>query len=190
MQILFLSAADCPTGTLSGAARYVLDAKDNRLLGATLMAAQGEPVTNEPEAEGSVPTVIGYNFNAGHIDANCPATLDNALALFGKASEDLGSGDTPDTDIVYDLVRPLIKPRVFRKIMIELALAEAGILPALDAYLASIELKPGYTAARAWNTANELSENFPNYDQYFAAAKKALGISDAQAEAILEKCVA
>lgn len=190
MQTLFLSVADCPTGTLSGAARYVLDAKDNRLLGATLIAAQGEPVTNEPEAEGDEPTVIGYNFNAGHIDANCPATLGNALALFGKASEDLGSGDTPDADIVYDLVRPLIKPRVFRKIMIELALAEAGILPALDAYLASIELKPGYTAARAWNTANELSEDFPNYDQYFAAAKKALGISDAQAEAILEKCVA
>jgi len=134
--------------------------------------------------------VVGWNFRAGRVDANCDATLANANALFAKAAEDLGDGIAADTETVYALVKPLIKPRTFRKIIIELALAEAGLLPTLDAYLASIELKPGYTATRAWNTANDISEEFPNYDTFFAAAKSALGLTDAQAEAILAKCIA
>lgn len=133
--------------------------------------------------------MVGWNFKAGRVDANCDATLANANALFAKAAEDLGDGSAADAETVYALVKPFIKPRTFSKLRLEMALANLGLIAALDAWLASIELEPGYTAARAWNTANDISEDFPNYSQYLAAAKAQFGITDAQAEAILEQCV-
>lgn len=189
MQTLFLGVADCPTGKLAQTERYRLDAAKGRIFGATLIAAEGEAVADKPGEDDEGSLVSGYNFNAGHVDANCPTTLANATSLFGLAAADLGSGETPDPEIVYALVKPHIKPRTFSKLYLELALAELGLIDALDAWLASFEVKPGYTAARAFDRANDISEVFPGFDKFFAAAKRQFGITDAQAESILAQCV-
>ena len=187
MQTLYFDVAECPTGTLSGAERYRIDASSGKLFGVTFIAGNGVAVHEDPEDVESA--VTGYNFNAGHTDSNCEISLSNAMQLFVMAAADLGSGETPDQDIVYSLVKPFIGGRTFSRMYLEIAIAGAGLLNALDAYLASFEVSPGYSAARAWDRANVIREEFPGFDSYFAAAKKALGITDAQAEAILEQGV-
>lgn len=189
MQTLFLSVADCPTGKLAQTERYRLDAAEGRIFGATLIAAEGEAVADEPAGDGAESLVSGYNFRVGHTDANCPATLANATALFAAAALDLGTSETPDAETVYALVKPFIKPRTFSKLRLEIALAQMGLLATLDAWLSSFEVAPGYTAARAFATAQDISEDFAGFDTFFAAAKQQFGITDAQAESILAQCV-
>ena len=193
MQTLYFDVAECPTGTLDAAARHRLDgdATTGTLFGATLIAAAGEAVRGEPAEGEEEGPVVGYNFNAGHVDANCAATFSNATALFAKAAQDLGDGSSADESVVYALVKPLIKPRRFSIMYIEFALADAGVdIEAFWSWLETIQVKPGITAKRSWDRANDLSEDFEGFDTYFAVAKDRLGLTDAQAERILEKCIA
>lgn len=77
----------------------------------------------------------------------------------------------------------------FSKIRLKIAIAQLGKLAELETWLASFEVAPGYSALEAWNDAQVISDDFEGFAQYFAAAKQILGVSDAQAEAILAQCV-
>lgn len=78
------------------------------------------------------------------------------------------------------------KPKRYRKIMLKVAIANLGKLQALNAWLASFEVAPGYTALEAWGDANELATDYPGFPEFYEAAKSVLGITDEQAAAILE----
>ena len=56
--------------------------------------------------------------------------------------------------------------RVFSRLYIELAVAKLGLIEQFDALLKSIEIEPGYTAYRAFERANEISEDFPHFNEY------------------------
>jgi len=79
--------------------------------------------------------------------------------------------------------------RTFSKIRLKMAIAKLGKLAALEAWLSSFEVAPGYSALEAWNDATVIQDDFDGFAQLYAAAKVALGVDDATAEAILEACV-
>lgn len=81
-------------------------------------------------------------------------------------------------------------PRIFSKLKIKIAIARLGKLAELEAYLATIEIAPNYTALAAWNDAQNLSENFDGFADIFAKIKAEFGISDEEGEKILSACVA
>lgn len=81
-------------------------------------------------------------------------------------------------------------PREFSKIRLKIAIAQLGKLDALEQWLSSFEVAPGYTALEAWNDAQVISDDFEGFDTFFEAAKVVLGVDDAQAEAILAASVA
>lgn len=96
---------------------------------------------------------------------------------------------------VYETVaNPPAPPRTFSCLYLEAALLKRGLLPAFDALLDSqtIENPPEsgnvMPLRRAYERANELSSAHPLFEQYFAAAKTALGVDDETAEAILSEC--
>ena len=80
-------------------------------------------------------------------------------------------------------------PRVFSRLYLEIAIARLGIIDQFDALLKSIEIEPGYTAYRAFERANEISESFPNFNQYVASIKTALGLTDEDVEEVLSSSV-
>jgi len=189
MQTLYFDVAECPNGTLDLADRHRLDGNKDTgiLLGASFISESGIAVYDEEDPG----NIKGWNFNCGHIDANCPATMTNAKSLFSAAAEDLGDGSSADEGVVYTLVKPFIHPRRFSIMYIEFALANIGIdIDEFWSWLESIEVAPGITARRAWDRANDLSEDFAGFDSYFSLAKQHLGLTDAQAEMILESCIA
>lgn len=82
------------------------------------------------------------------------------------------------------------QPRTLSKLKLELALLKRGKLAALDAFLDGTELAgSGFMLRRFYDLANELREDDANFAPYLAAAKAALGVADAEAEAILAEAV-
>ena len=81
-------------------------------------------------------------------------------------------------------------PKVYSKIKIKMAIANLGYLPALESWLASAEVAPGYSALAAWNDANVISDDFPGFETYYAAALAKFGITREQGDAILSQCIA
>lgn len=81
-------------------------------------------------------------------------------------------------------------PRTFSILRLETAIFQMGLTTAFDAFLDSqtVTNEHGQTVPlrRFYDRANDLREDHPLFAQYFAAAKTALGITDEQAEAILE----
>ena len=82
------------------------------------------------------------------------------------------------------------EPKSYSKIRIEIELAKIGKYSALETWLASVEIAPGYTALKAWSSAVVIQDDFEGFYTYLEAVKKALGITDKQAEDILNKCIA
>ena len=80
-------------------------------------------------------------------------------------------------------------PLTFSKLKLFAALSQAGLWDALKAWLAAQSFE-GMNAWDAFTLANELTEDHPMFNQWFAAAKTALGVTDEQAEAILAASVA
>ena len=76
-------------------------------------------------------------------------------------------------------------PRVFSKIYLKIAIARLGKLEALESWLASVEIEPGYSALAAWNDAQNISEDFEGFAEILGKVKEALGVSDEEVEAIL-----
>lgn len=77
------------------------------------------------------------------------------------------------------------RPKRYRKIVLKAAIANLGKLPALNAWLASFEIEPGYSALEAWADANEIATDYPGFAEFYEAAKSVLGVTDEQASAIL-----
>ena len=80
------------------------------------------------------------------------------------------------------------QPRTFSKIRLKIAIARIGKLAALETWLASFEVAPGYSALAAWNDAQVISDDFEGFAAFYAAAKSALGVDDATADALLAAC--
>jgi len=79
-------------------------------------------------------------------------------------------------------------PRLFSKLKLYAALAQAGLWDALVAWLQSQAVE-GVNAYTAFDLAQELSEAHPLFASWYAAAKQVLGVTDEQAEAILAASV-
>ena len=96
---------------------------------------------------------------------------------------------------VYVLVdNPSPAPRVFSKINLEAAVFKRGLLATLDAFVdaqtITNEMGDTMPLRRAYNTAQTFREDHPLFAPYLAAAKKALGVDDETADAILAEAVA
>ena len=78
--------------------------------------------------------------------------------------------------------------RSFSKIRLKIAIAKIGKLSELEAWLASLEVAPGYSALEAWNDAQVIQDDFEGFTRFYEAAKIALGVTDEQAAAILDAC--
>jgi len=83
-------------------------------------------------------------------------------------------------------------PRVFSKLKLKMALAKAGLLQQFLAVLQGVELieGSGYMASDAFADAVNLSEANDGFKAAVKEAKKALGVTDEQVEAILAASVA
>ena len=77
-------------------------------------------------------------------------------------------------------------PRTFSQLKLYVALATRGLWNSLKSWLEAQNLN-GVNAYVAFDKAKELREDHPLFQQWFTAAKSALGISDAEAEAILDE---
>ena len=68
-----------------------------------------------------------------------------------------------------------------------MAVAKLGLIDQFDALLNNIELAPGYTAHRAFERANDISEDFPGFWEYVEQLRQALGLTMEQVNAILNE---
>lgn len=75
-------------------------------------------------------------------------------------------------------------PRTFSKLKLYAALAQAGLWDALVAWL-NTQTFEGINAYTAFMLAQDLVEDHPMFEQWLAAAKTALDVTDEQVEAIL-----
>lgn len=81
------------------------------------------------------------------------------------------------------------KGRVFSRLYLEIAIAKLGLIDQFDTLLKNIEIEPGYTAYRAFERANEISEDFPHFNEYIQTIKTSLGLTDQQIEQVLQQAV-
>lgn len=76
-------------------------------------------------------------------------------------------------------------PRMFSKLKLYAALARAGLWDGLKAWLES-QTVDGVNAYVAFSLAQELRDDHPLFAAWYSAAKAQLGVTDAQAEEILQ----
>ena len=87
---------------------------------------------------------------------------------------------------VYTLViDPPAEPIRYSKLRLYAALVDAGLWDALESWLETQTIG-GINAYTAFSLAQNLSNDYPGWDGYLAQIKSVLGLTDAQAEAILE----
>ena len=86
---------------------------------------------------------------------------------------------------------PTERPPVvtYRKILVEAELAKIGKLDQFFDWLKSFDISPGYNAYRAYDTANDLSDEHPAFGQFYEAALTVLGLSREDGDALLERCI-
>lgn len=82
------------------------------------------------------------------------------------------------------------EPTKYSRIKLEIAIAKLGKYAALEAFLSSQEVAPGYTALTAWKSAQVIQDDFEGFDAYYAAVLVALGIDKETGDAILSQCLA
>lgn len=80
---------------------------------------------------------------------------------------------------------PPAPPRKFSKLKLYAILEGMGLWGALETWLKTQTVE-GVNAFTAFSLAQDLSEDYPGWDQYLAAAKAALGVTDDKVELILE----
>lgn len=79
-------------------------------------------------------------------------------------------------------------PRRWSRLSIKTALAQSGMLAAARAYLAGVEVAPGYTAAEALTDCDYIEEGYPTAEKWDAildGAAQALGKTRAEIDAFL-----
>ena len=89
-----------------------------------------------------------------------------------------------------EVQNPPDPPRTFSKYKLKLAIADAGFLAEFEQLLASVEVRPGYSGAKAFADAVTLDEDNEKFNDAVKAVKQAFGIPDAQVETILAASVA
>lgn len=83
---------------------------------------------------------------------------------------------------------PPAPPRRWTRLAIETALAQAGMLDAVDAYLAQVTVVGTLTAARAFSRCDYIEEGYPNAERWSAildGAANALGKTREEIDAFL-----
>ena len=104
----------------------------------------------------------------------------------------LASSDSPDnwTDCEYaqDIEEEYTEdtPNIYSKLRLKIALAKLGKLQALESWLASFEIVSGYSALAAWGDAQDISDGFEGFQQFYNTALQHLGLTNEQGELILE----
>ena len=83
----------------------------------------------------------------------------------------------------------LATPRQFSKIHLKIAIARLGKLQALEDWLASFEVAPGYTALAAWNDANVIADDFDGFERFYEESLSVLGITKELGDTILSQCI-
>ena len=83
--------------------------------------------------------------------------------LYAVAYDPIGSGRTYIETNEYIPTESSDSHRTFSRLYLELEIAKLGLIEQFDTLLKSIEIAPGYTAYRAFERANEISEDFPNF---------------------------
>lgn len=111
-----------------------------------------------------------------------PETFSNEVAYvsgyaFGR--------DTGDAHPVWSIKWRPVKPDTYSKLKLYAALVQAGLWDGFRTWLESQDLD-GVNAYTAFMMAQELSSDHPLFAQWLAAAKAAMGVDDATAEAILD----
>lgn len=89
---------------------------------------------------------------------------------------------------IYTAVVIIPAARTFSKLKLYGALVKAGLWDALVAWLQSQSVE-GINAYTAFTLAQDISDNHPLFKEYYQAARLALGLSEEQAEAILNESV-
>ena len=79
-----------------------------------------------------------------------------------------------------------VAARTYSKLKLYAALAKAGLWDALEAWLKTQTVE-GVNAWTAFSMAQDLTEDHPMFGAWCAAAKSALGVTDAEADAILDE---
>ena len=88
-----------------------------------------------------------------------------------------------------EMVKDYCLETTYSRMKLYVAVARAGLWDTLEAWLKSQDVE-GVNAYRAFVLANDLNDGHPLFQQWFAAAKAALGVTDEQADAILAQSVA
>lgn len=96
-----------------------------------------------------------------------------------------------EIEIIY---RKVIKVwRRISKLKLEAAAFQMGILEKYDAYIDSIEITNEFgqkvSARRFYDQANDLLESHPLFKPYYMAGLAAMGLTEAQGDALLDQCV-
>lgn len=84
---------------------------------------------------------------------------------------------------------PPAPPRRWSRLSIKTALAQSGMLAAARAYLAGVEVAPGYTAVEALTDCDYIEEGYPTAERWSAildGAANALGKTRAEIDAFLD----
>lgn len=92
---------------------------------------------------------------------------------------------TPDGEVMR---KDYYAERTFSKLKLYVALVQCGLWDALKSWLESQDFD-GINAYTAFSLAQELRDDHPMFSQWYAAAKAALRVDDATAEAVLEAAV-
>lgn len=85
---------------------------------------------------------------------------------------------------VYEYADQPPPVRIFSKLKLYVVLVQCGLWDALKSWLES-QTFDGINAYTAFSLAQELTDAHPMFGRWYAAAKTALGVDDATAEAIL-----
>ncbi|MBR2839304.1 MAG: hypothetical protein IKE55_11000 [Kiritimatiellae bacterium] len=87
-----------------------------------------------------------------------------------------------------EMVKEYFLERTFSKLKLYAALASAGLWDALETWLKTQTVN-GLNAWTAFQLAQELRDDHPLFASWYAAAKSVLGVTDAEADAILDAAV-
>ena len=78
-------------------------------------------------------------------------------------------------------------PKTYSKLRIKLALAKLGKLQLFESLLSTFEIADGYQALAAWNDAQDISDGFDGFNEFYSTALSALGMTKEQGDQLLEQ---
>ncbi len=129
---------------------------------------------------------IGNNLTKAYSDIGFMIRGGSPEGLYAEAYDPTDAHrEYVETDEYIPTQPMLPHGRVFSRLYLELAIAKLGLIDQFDALLKRIEIEPGYSAYRAFERANEISEDFPGFNEHLQTIKTELGLTDQQVESVL-----